>query len=418
MAALYRVAATAISRSKWRGGRGRLPRMRLIERTITVAYRHRVFFTEDVFGAHNPILRDVLAEADAPARPVLVTLDAGLAAAQPDLALNIEAHFATFPAIARLACPPVTIRGGEAAKSSLRHVATVQTLIERHGLCRHSHVIAVGGGAHLDVVGLAAATAHRGIRHVRIPTTTLSQADSGVGVKNGINAFGKKNFIGTFAPPAAVINDFAFLASLPPREQRAGFAEAVKVALIRDPGFFAEVERDAPALARFEPEAVRRLVIRCAELHVDHIATSGDPFEFGAVCPLDFGHWAAHKLEEMSGYALRHGEAVAIGLALDTIYSRRRGLLDAASCERVLELLARLGFALFTGELSQHDSHGRLRVLGGLDEFREHLGGELSVTLLTGIGRRIEVREMDAALVAEAIAELAWRTRPACGAPD
>jgi 3-dehydroquinate synthase len=97
---------------------------------------------------------------------------------------------------------------------------------------------ASAAGRLLDVAGLAAATAHRGVRHVRIPTTTLGQCDAGVGVKNGINAFGKKNFIGTFAPPYAVINDFQMLASLPDRDKRAGYAEAVKVALIRDRDFF------------------------------------------------------------------------------------------------------------------------------------------------------------------------------------
>ena len=165
----------------------------------------------------------------------------------------------------------------------------------------------------MDMAGLAAATAHRGVRHIRIPTTTLSQCDSGVGVKNGINAFGKKNFIGTFAPPFAVINDFQLLAPLSPRDKRAGFAEAVKVACIRSREFFDALEEDAAALAQFQPDAMRKLIRRCAELHMDHIATSGDPFEFGSARPLDFGHWSAHKLEQLSDFKIRHGEAVAIG---------------------------------------------------------------------------------------------------------
>src|SRR5205823_11964169 len=193
------------------------------------------------------------------------------------------------------------------------------------------------------MAGFAAATAHRGVRHVRIPTTTLSQADSGVGVKNGINAFGKKNFIGTFSVPFAVINDFEMLGSLPPRDKRAGYIEAVKVACIRDPDFFAAIEQDASRLREFEPGSMERLIHRCAELHVQHIATSGDPFEFGSARPLDFGHWAAHKLEQLSEYKIRHGEAVAIGIALDTIYSRKLGHLDAASAARVLDLLEALG---------------------------------------------------------------------------
>src|SRR5207244_199078 len=192
----------------------------------------------------------------------------------------------------QLVCPPLIIEGGERTKNSDIHVSELHSHIERFHIDRHSYVIGVGGGALLDMVGLAAATAHRGVRHVRIPTTTLSQADSGVGVKNGINAFGKKNFIGTFAPPFAVINDFQLLASLSPRDKRAGYVEAVKVALIRDREFFEEIENNLAALVNFEPAAMQRVIYRCAELHLDHIASAGDPFESGPARPLDFGHWA------------------------------------------------------------------------------------------------------------------------------
>jgi 3-dehydroquinate synthase len=262
----------------------------------------------------------------------------------------------------------------------------------------------------LDVVGLAAATAHRGVRHVRIPTTTLSQADSGVGVKNGINAFGKKNFIGTFAPPYAVINDFQLLASLAPRDKRAGYVEAVKVALIRDKEFFESIEGDAKRLSEFEPAAMQRLIYRCAELHVNHIATGGDPFEFGSSRPLDFGHWSAHKLEQLSEYKIRHGEAVAMGIALDTLYSRKLGLLDEDSAERVLQLLEALGFELYANEFLHANSEGSLLVLDGLEEFREHLGGELTITLLKAIGKGVEVHEVRSPKVIESIHELQSRS--------
>src|SRR2546423_14626428 len=234
--------------------------------------------------------------------------------------------------------PPIVLEGGERVKNSYFHVSEIQSHIDRYHIDRHCYVLAVGGGALLDVVGLAAATAHRGVRHVRLPTTTLSQADSGVGVKNGINAFGKKNFIGAFSVPFAVINDFEMLASLPPRDKRAGFIEAIKVSLIRDASFFDTIERDALKLRDFDAEAMEGLIHRCAELHINHIATSGDPFELGSARPLDFGHWAAHKLEQLSDYAIRHGEAVAVGIALDTIYSRKVGCLDAASAGRGFNL--------------------------------------------------------------------------------
>jgi 3-dehydroquinate synthase len=259
------------------------------------------------------------------------------------------------------------------------------------------------------MVGLAAATAHRGVRHIRIPTTTLAQDDSGVGVKNGINAFGKKNFIGTFAPPFAVLNDFTLLATLSDRDRRAGYVEAVKVACIRDAAFFNWLDQNAEALARFEPGPMKRLIQRSAELHLNHIATSGDAFEMGSARPLDFGHWAAHKLEQLSEYRLRHGEAVAVGIALDVVYARLRGHLAPAAAERILLLLERLGFELFSTELLHQDADGQLLVAAGLEEFREHLGGELTITLLRDIGDGFEVHDMTLPLVVQAIHELRVR---------
>ena len=372
-----------------------------------MSYRHRVYFTRGVFGAGNDLLKQVMAlERSNAIAKALVVVDETLAEAQPNLIKEIEAYFARHSGELKLVCAPMTIEGGERAKNSYFHVSEIQSHVEKHHIDRHSYIVAVGGGALLDVVGLAAATAHRGVRHVRIPTTTLSQDDSGVGVKNGINAFGKKNFIGTFTPPFAVINDFDLLDSLPARDKRAGYVEAVKVALIRDSAFFNQIERDADKLAAFDSEAMQRVIFRSADLHMNHIATSGDPFEFGSARPLDFGHWAAHKLEQISDYRIRHGEAVAIGIALDVIYSRNMGFLDAVSTERILSLLEKLGFELFANELLHEDSNGDLVVLKGLEEFREHLGGRLTITLLQGVGRGFEVHEMDSPTVLASIHEL------------
>src|SRR6266576_1775038 len=350
--------------------------MSMIRRTFQVSYELQVQFTQNVFEPTNLVLKTVL-DQGGNGRPhkTIVILDEALASTQPDISRRIETYFETHSEQLQLVCPPIIIEGGERTKNSYFHVSEIHSHLDRYHIDRHSYVIGVCGGALLDVAGLAAATAHRGVRHVRIPTTTLSQADSGVGVKNGINAFGKKNFIGTFAPPYAVINDFQLLASLSARDKRAGYIEAVKVALIRDKDFFETIERDAASLRDFDPAAMQRLSYRCAELHLDHIATSGDPFEFGSARPLDFGHWSAHKLEQLSEYKLRHGEAVAIGIALDTIYSRKMGHLDAPSTERALKLLELLGFELYASELLHADSENSLIVLDGLEEFREHLGG-------------------------------------------
>jgi 3-dehydroquinate synthase len=390
--------------------------MSVIQRSIQVGYNLRVYFTRNAFDAANPLLLETLVNNElSKTHKVLVVLDESLAQAQPSLAQQISAYFSTYKEQLCLVSPPFIVEGGERTKNSYFHVTEIHSQIERHHIDRHSYVIAIGGGALLDMVGLAAATAHRGVRHVRIPTTTLSQDDSGVGVKNGINAFGKKNFIGTFAPPFAVINDFQLLNSLSPRDKRAGYVEAVKVALIRDKIFFETIEDNARALRDFEPAAMEHLIYRCAELHLDHIAASGDPFEFGSTRPLDFGHWSAHKLEQLSEYRTRHGEAVAAGIALDTVYSRNMGYLDAISTQRTLNLLQSLGFDLFANEMLHTGSDESLILLEGLEEFREHLGGELAITLLKGIGEGFEVREVNLPRMIDAIYEL--KERHAQGAP-
>jgi 3-dehydroquinate synthase len=223
----------------------------------------------------------------------------------------------------------------------------------------------------------------------------LAQNDSGVGVKNGINAFGVKNLLGSFAPPFAVLNDSDFLRTLQPRDKIAGIAEAVKVALIRDRVFFHWLEANAAALRACEADAMSHMIRRCAELHMRQIAHGGDPFETGSARPLDYGHWSAHKLEALTAHELRHGEAVAIGLALDARYSVLVGMLPAGGEDRVHALLKRLGFHLWHPALESRDNEGRWQLLRGLEEFREHLGGDLTITLLRDIGVGEEVHQMD-----------------------
>jgi 3-dehydroquinate synthase len=384
----------------------------MIERRVSLSLPHRVFFTEGVFDPAQTLLRDVLCPAEAEAnrvRRVLIVLEKAVAAGQPGLEAAIRAWFAAQDGLLVLAGLRI-IPGGEPCKNDWPLVEELWAAINDAGIDRHSYVIAIGGGAVLDLVGFAAATAHRGIRLVRMPTTTLSQADGGVGVKNGVNHFGKKNWVGTFAVPFAVINDFRFLESLPVADRRDGVIEAIKVALIRDAAFFREMETDAAALARLEPAILHRVIQRSAELHVQHICTGGDPFEFGSARPLDFGHWIAHKLEQLSGFRVSHGRAVAIGMAADLQYACLAGLLTAEDRDRILALMERVGFILWADELLAVNSAGQLVVLRGLEEFREHLGGELCITLVTAPGEAREVHEMDDALVQQALEWLRGRT--------
>ena len=379
---------------------------------FAVSYEYPVHFTNRLFDPANPILKDTLTRLE-PNRchRCLVFVDDGLVGARPGLLADIENYARTHAAAIELVVAPIPVSGGEKIKNELFHIEWMMGFIQQHRIDRHSFVIAIGGGAVLDAVGLVAATSHRGIRHIRVPTTVLSQNDSGVGVKNSINLKGSKNFIGTFAPPFAVLNDLDFIADLPAREKTAGMAEAVKVALIRDASFFSWLERHVDALTLFEPAVMATMIRRCAELHMHQIAHAGDPFECGSARPLDFGHWAAHKLESLTRNHVRHGEAVAIGIALDTRYSVLAGLLQPGLDERVAALLELLGFDLWHPVIEARASDGSHPLLRGLSEFREHLGGELTITLLEDIGRGIEVHEMDENRVHDAIGWLKARRK-------
>jgi 3-dehydroquinate synthase len=365
--------------------------MRSLHQQFTVPYSYPVHFTSDVFAMDNAVLVETLGDKRSRQHDMLCVVDEGLLQADPGLGDRIRAYADHHRAAIRLVRPPLVLAGGEAGKNADRLYEVVQTAIHEFGICRQSFVLAVGGGAFLDLVGFAAATAHRGVRLIRMPTTVLAQDDSGIGVKNSVNAFGKKNFVGTFAPPFAVINDFFFLRSLSQRDWMGGTAEAVKVALLKDGAFFDFLERHAPDLVARNEDAMRHLVHRSAELHLLHIGTGGDPFEATSSRPLDFGHWSAHKLEQLTGFRLRHGEAVAIGIALDSTYSCCMGWLGEPEWRRILSLLTELGFPLaLPPEASRSDS-----LLGGLGEFREHLGGELTLTMLRGIGQPFEVHAID-----------------------
>ncbi len=377
-----------------------------LKHEVVIPYTLRIFFGTNVFYPENPLLRDLFLEDRRDyRRKVMVYVDDGIPVSYHD---QIRRYFGRHTGDLLLLGVNI-LPGGERIKNSDVYVRQVYEDINVNEICRHSYIIGIGGGAFLDVVGFAASTAHRGIRHIRLPSTTLAQADAGVGVKNGINYDGKKNFIGTFLPPTAVVNDFSLLDSLPEREIRNGYIEAIKVAAIKDAEFFKWIEDSVNELNAAKKDAIQYLIYRSAQLHFAHITTSGDPFERGSVRPLDFGHWAAHKLEQLSNYRISHGEAVAIGIALDTVYAERMGYLEPAKAKRVLALLDNLNFQIYTEIFTQKDERGNYRILDGLEEFREHLGGQLTITLLDDIGTKFDVHEVDFDQMLAAIAILGSR---------
>lgn len=371
---------------------------------IPVTFKHRILFTRGAFAPDRSELKEILLEGGG--RRVIVFIEEAVATAWPELEKSIVHYFSDEDLDLR---GVVQLPGGEIAKADDAVVRRVWTEIDAAHIDRHSYALVIGGGAFLDAVGFAVATAHRGVRLVRFPTTTLSQDDSGVGVKSAINFFGKKNWVGVFSVPFAVVNDFNFLHTQDEETRRAGLIEAVKVALVKDAEFFEWIEKNLTALSILDPDTLEQCVEKSALLHARHIATGGDPFETGSSRPLDFGHWAAHKLEAMSGYQLSHAPAVAIGLALDTLYSARSGLLDVASAERVLKVLDGLAFPTYHPDLDSLDEFGRRKVFEGLDEFREHLGGELTVLLLERPGKGVDVHEFDMKMLDRCITELRQR---------
>jgi len=377
--------------------------MDYLEQSFEVHFDYRVYFTTGIFDPLNKDFELFLKEHSTPAslQKIFFVIDEGVIKSYQELINQIRCYFKN--STVSLVKDVLIIPGGEEAKNNSKYFDSIIEAIDVHRIDRHSHIAAIGGGSVLDVVGFAAAVAHRGIKHIRIPTTVLSQNDSGVGVKNGINYKGKKNFTGTFAPPVAVFNDGRFLETLSERDWRSGISEAIKVALIKDADFFYWIEENVPKLVSRDIETMNYLIRRCAALHLQHIA-SGDPFELGSSRPLDFGHWSAHKVEQLSGFTILHGEAVAMGIVLDSYYSALSGRLSMEKADRIIRLFLNLGFEITNPLLDIQNKNSE--ILKGLEEFREHLGGLLTIMLLRDIGVGEEVHDLDVQLLKEASQKL------------
>jgi len=364
-----------------------------------VPLRHRVWWTADAFHAPSGCWQEALAGLEG---NCVAFIDSGVVQAWPALAERLHAIVGRAGS-GRISLRGVeTIPGGEACKQGIAQAERVSRACFELGVSRQGGVIAIGGGAALDAVGFGAAMAHRGVPVIRVPTTTLSQDDSAMGVKCGVNAFGQKNALGSFAAPHAVICCERLLSSLPLEHWCGGFSEAVKIALLKDADLLAALERDAARIRSRDMDAARPVLRRCAERHRAHILHGGDPFEQGSARPLDHGHWAAHRLEALSEWRLPHGQAVAIGIAIDAHVSRSLGLLSASDAARIVELLRALGLPVFHPLMEPV-----ARLVDGLEQFRQHLGGRLSVPLITKPGTSREAHEIPAQAVQEACRTLA-----------
>jgi 3-dehydroquinate synthase len=391
-------------------GQGRFPHD-CYEQRFTVSYDYPVYFTKNLFHPRNDLLASVIDRLNEHRRHrLIVFLDSGVSEAAPGFEKTIQHYFEKWSDCVKMEGRVEIIPGGEKIKKGWDLVKPIMTKIAESHLCRQSYVVAIGGGSVLDVVGFAASTVHRGLRLIRIPSTVLAQDDAGVGVKNGINEHGMKNFAGTFAPPFAVMIDYQLLQTLQTKYWLGGVAEAFKVAIIKDSNFFEYLCRHAAKLRQKDATVIEETVKRCAILHLKHIGTNGDPFEFGTARPLDFGHWSAHRLEALSGYQIGHGQAVSIGIAMDSFYASQIGLLSDKECNTIIDALDETGLPIWSDLLEQRRSDGRLEILQGLDDFQEHLGGRLTVTLPNGIGRKVEIHDMDSTIIERAISYLKQRS--------
>lgn len=350
--------------------------------TLTVSFDFPVRFTRDVFAPSNPDLLAVLRRREPFRRHrVLFVLDSGLAKAQPWLADAACGYVRSHKGSLLPAGAPVVLEGGEACKNRAGAAAWLRARMSAAGLDRQAHVVVAGGGAVLDAAGYAAATFRHGLRLTRLPSTVLAQAGSAVSVKCGVNAFGRKNAVGVFAPPFGVVCDARLLDTLPARERAAGMAEAFKAALVGDAEFFHWICENAPRLGGWDRRVVDTLVRWSARLHLQHTAGAGDAFEQSRAQPLAFGHW------DVPG---------SVGAALDLLLSRELCGLDAVVVDAAHAALLSLGLPLWDQ---------------GLEEPREPLPGDRSVTLLHDIAQPIELDAVDEQAVIRAVEALKRKTR-------
>lgn len=374
----------------------------IIKQKIKVEFSYKIHFIRDLFNPSNNLLENTLKNT----KPkVIVFLDSKVAHLFPGLKYKIKRWFNFHPKNGTLVSI-IVIQGGEQSKNNPKYYKNIANALYLNELDRHSYVITIGGGAVLDTVGFIASITHRGIRHIRVPTTVLSQCDSGVGVKNAINYYGTKNYFGTFTPPYAVINDFEFLKTLDTRDWLGGIAEAFKVAIIKNGSFLRYLVTNAGKLKKRNEKVMEFMIFNCARLHANHIVKGKDPFEINSSRPLDFGHWSAHYLEVLTDYKLRHGEAVAIGIVLDMIIAKNRGLVSKKESQFVIRGLKNCGFKLWHPVLETREKNNSLGIYRGLELFRQHLGGKLTLIMPAHLGKMRQINNVLHNEVEKAVQEM------------
>jgi 3-dehydroquinate synthase len=290
---------------------------------------------------------------------------------------------------------PVVLAATEMEKD-LAAVLRICAAAEETIAGRRDPFIAIGGGIVQDVTGFAASMFRRGVPFIRVPTTLIGIVDAGVGVKQGINWMGHKNFLGAFYPPQLVLNDLAFLQTLELRQWRCGLAEMIKMGIVRDAPLFGLLETHySDFLSRQITDPVRRTIDMAIMGMLEELQPN--IYEWDLERRVDFGHAFGHILEIQSQFSLHHGEAVAIDMALSTHIAYQRGECDENTLKRILLLLAKAGLPLY------HVACDPQRIWNGLADVAAHRGGKLNLVVPTGIGSaafldRIKLAELKAAV--------------------
>ncbi|MEO8417307.1 MAG: 3-dehydroquinate synthase [Methylophilaceae bacterium] len=292
---------------------------------------------------------------------------------------------------AGVAVIPIILPDGEAYKNAetlnLIYDALLQNRCERS-----TTLIALGGGVIGDLTGYAAATYLRGVPFIQIPTTLLSQVDSSVGGKTGINHPLGKNMIGAFYQPQLVLADIDTLNTLPARELSAGLAEVIKYGLIRDADFFSWLERNMPQLVGLDPQALAYAIYRSCQNKAEVVAA--DERETGERALLNLGHTFGHAIENAMGYGVwLHGEAVAAGTMLAADLSRRMGWLNEAELTRMTHIFKAANLPVNAPDLGV----ARYLDLMGLD--KKVVDGKIRLVLQQGIGKSMVSSDYDADLL-------------------
>ncbi len=339
---------------------------------------------EGLLAAAGEELRAVLRGSQ-----VVVVTDANLAAT-PHWSTLLESLAAV-----GIDCRHVILPAGETSKSMAQLTELLDEILAT-GIERSTAIVAFGGGVIGDLAGFAAAILLRGLDYVQIPTSLLAQVDSAVGGKTGVNSRHGKNLIGAFHQPRLVLSDTDVLATLPPRELRAGYAEVVKYGLIDRPGFFAWLEEHGPGLLAGDRAAQQHAILESCQAKAAIVAA--DEREQGTRVLLNLGHTFGHALEAAAGYGdeLLHGEAVAVGIVLAAQLSVRLGLCPQADAARIRQHFEAVGLLTSPAAIRPGGFPTEL-LLANMRKDKKVREGRPRFVLLRGIGRAFTGAEVDPA---------------------